>query len=117
MPPVSTNDRRAGTFLNGVPELLVLRLVSDRPMYGYEIVSAIRSGTNSMLDFGEGLIYPMLHALEDEGLLATRRTTVNGRPRVYYRLTAAGRRRLAAQADEWARVAAAVRLVLAGASR
>lgn len=110
MPPA--DERKQGTFLNGVPELLVLRLLADKPMYGYEIVSAIRSSTNEMLSFGEGLIYPILHALEEDGLLATRRTTVNGRPRVYYRLTASGRKRLAATTDDWLRVAQAVRLVL-----
>src|SRR6185295_12615968 len=106
------DERKQGTFLNGVPELLVLRLLADKPMYGYEIVSAIRDSTNQLLSFGEGLIYPMLHALEEEGLLATRRTMANGRPRVYYRLTASGKRRLAAATDDWQRVAEAVRMVL-----
>ena len=77
------DERKQGTFLNGVPELLILRLLSAKAMYGYEIVAAIRSATNETLNFGEGLIYPLLHALEDEGLLSTRRETVNGRPRVY----------------------------------
>jgi PadR family transcriptional regulator PadR len=106
------DDRKQGTFLNGVPELLILRLLAERSMYGYEIVAAIHSTTNQTLSFGEGLIYPLLHALEDDGLLATRRTTYNGRPRVYYRLTAAGKRRLAQSADDWRRVARAVERVL-----
>ena len=106
------NERKQGTYLNGVPELLILRLVAERPMYGYEIVSAIRQSTGEELTFGEGIIYPVLHALEDEGLLATRRTMFNGRPRVYYRLTRAGARKLALSTDQWMRVAQAVQRVL-----
>jgi PadR family transcriptional regulator PadR len=106
------NERKQGTYLNGVPELLILRLVAERPMYGYEIVAAIRDATGEELTFGEGIIYPILHGLEDEGLLATRRTTFNGRPRVYYRLTRAGGRKLAQSTGEWMRVAQAVRRVL-----
>ena len=107
-----SNERKQGTYLNGVPELLILRLAAERPMYGYEIVSAIRQSTGEELNFGEGIIYPILHALEDEGLLATRRTTFNGRPRVYYRLTRAGRKKLEQSTDQWMRVAQAVRRVL-----
>jgi PadR family transcriptional regulator PadR len=66
------------------------------------------------LNFGEGLIYPLLHSLEDGGLLATRREKVNGRPRVYYRLTASGKKRLKETSDDWRRVAQAVRKVLSG---
>jgi PadR family transcriptional regulator PadR len=106
------NERKQGTYLNGVPELLILRLVAERPMYGYEIVAAIRESTGEELNFGEGIIYPVLHALEEEGLLATRRTTFNGRPRVYYRLTRAGRKKLEQSTDQWKRVAQAVRRVL-----
>jgi PadR family transcriptional regulator PadR len=97
-----------------VPELLILRLVAERPMYGYEIVSAIRESSGEALSFGEGIVYPILHALEEEGQLATRRTTVSGRPRVYYRLTRAGRRRLERSTGDWLRVAQAVRRVLRG---
>jgi PadR family transcriptional regulator PadR len=106
------DERKQGTYLNGVPELLILRLVAERPMYGYEIVAAIRESSGEALSFGEGIVYPILHALEEDGLLATRRTTANGRPRVYYRLTRAGRRRLEQSTGDWLRVAQAVRRVL-----
>ena len=52
------------SFLNGVPELLLLRLLSRREMYGYEIVRAIQSETKEAFSFGEGCIYPYLHYLE-----------------------------------------------------
>ena len=65
-------------FLNGVPELLILSLLSRRSMYGYELVQAIRQSTRGTLEFGEGCVYPILHRLEAEGLLASKRETVGG---------------------------------------
>src|SRR5260221_14494383 len=103
-------------FLNGVPELLLLQLLSARAMYGYELVQAIRLATNGRLEFGEGCIYPLLHRLEDDGLLASRRETVGGRNRFVYRVTATGRKNLAERVSAWEQVAAAVRQALQGAS-
>ena len=108
------STRKDNDFLNGVPELLVLRLVARQPMYGYEIVQAIRLTTGEALAFGEGCIYPVLHRLEAAGCLAARREQVAGRSRVVYRLTPAGGRRLDAATARWASVRAAVGKVLEG---
>ena len=74
-------------FLNGVPELLILQLLDERPMYGYELVQAIRAATGDRLEFGEGCIYPILHRLEAQGLLDSQRQAAAGRQRVVYRMT------------------------------
>lgn len=103
-------------FLNGVPELVVLRLLSQRPMYGYELVSTIHQQSGQQLEFGEGCIYPMLHKLEAAKLLASRREKVNGRQRVFYQTTAAGKAKLEASVTEWNRIAQAIKLVLEGDS-
>ncbi len=63
-------------FLSGVPELMVLRLLQDREMYGYEIVQAIQAQSYGVLSFGEGVVYPVLHGLEKDGALKSRRRTV-----------------------------------------
>lgn len=102
-------------YLNGVPELLVLQLLARRPMYGYELVRAIEQASGQVLEFGEGCIYPVLHRLEKEGHLASRRETVAGRSRVVYRTTATGRKRLAGRVAAWRGVVAAVDQVLQGA--
>src|SRR5208283_54959 len=86
-------------FLNGVPELLLLSLLSRRPMYGYELVQAIHASTDGTLEFGEGCIYPVLHRLEAEGMLSNRRETVAGRSRVIYRVTVKGAKKLASTAS------------------
>lgn len=101
-------------FLNGVPELLILRLLAERPRYGYELVQAIRDATAERLSFGEGCVYPILHRLEADGALSSRREKVVGRSRVVYRVTKEGQKRLARATDEWTSIVAAVDRVLTG---
>jgi PadR family transcriptional regulator PadR len=101
-------------FMNGVPELLILRLLQQHEMYGYQLVQAIRERTDAVIAVGEGVVYPVLHGLERAGALTSRRRTVNGRSRIYYRATPAGGRRLAELSQLWAALAAAIGNVLAG---
>lgn len=102
------------SFLNGVPELLLLKLLSRREMYGYQIVKAIRAQSNDLLSFGEGCIYPCLHYLEDEKLLTSRRKNVQGRSRNYYQLTSRGRKRLQDLSAQWGRVTQGISLLMQG---
>jgi PadR family transcriptional regulator PadR len=102
-------------FRNGVPEMLVLRLLeSHGEMYGYGIVQAIQELASGTLALGEGVIYPMLHALESDGAVKSRRRTVSGRSRIYYSLTAAGSRRLAELTGDWLRLGQVIRNILQG---
>lgn len=101
-------------FLSGVPEILILRLLSDREMYGYEIVQAIEVESAAAIVLAEGVVYPVLHALERRGLLKARRKQVNGRTRVYYSVTRAGKERLRDVAGEYTRIADAVSRILNG---
>src|SRR4051794_7050672 len=101
-------------FLNGVPELVVLELLGRRPMYGYELVQAIKDESTGLLEFGEGCIYPLLHKLEARGDLTSRRIDVGGRSRVVYRVTPNGSKQRTASADQWSKVVAAVEHILQG---
>lgn len=101
-------------FMNGVPELLILRLLQQGEMYGYEIVQAIRSRTDAVIAVGEGVVYPVLHGLESDGALTSRRKTVNGRSRIYYSVTPAGSHRLADLSEAWASLAGAIQKMLRG---
>ena len=101
-------------FLNGVPELLILSLLARRPMYGYELVQAIRRSTGGTLEFGEGCVYPILHRLEADGLLGSKRATVGGRSRVVYHVKAKGSKRLAGSTASWQKVVEAVNQALLG---
>jgi PadR family transcriptional regulator PadR len=101
-------------FLNGVPELLILRLLEHEEMYGYEIVQEIRSRTDAVIVVGEGVVYPVLHGLELDGALTSRRKTVNGRSRIYYSVTPVGSCRLADLSEAWTNLAAAIQKMLKG---
>jgi PadR family transcriptional regulator PadR len=96
----------------GLSELMVLRLLREQEMYGYEIVQSIAARTRQVLTPGEGVIYPLLHVLEKDGLLKSRRKTVAGRSRIYYSLTARGAKRLSAMTDHWKSLTGAVGAVL-----
>ena len=100
--------------MNGVPELLILRLLKQREMYGYEIVQAIRSRSGAVISVGEGVVYPVLHGLEHDGALVSRRKSVNGRSRIYYSVTPAGSRRLADLSEAWNNLSAAIQEMLMG---
>ncbi|HHM12433.1 MAG TPA: PadR family transcriptional regulator [Planctomycetaceae bacterium] len=103
-------------FLNGVPELLILRLVQREPAHGYEIVRQIRLLSAGRLEFGEGCIYPILHRLESEGAIRSERRQVGGRRRVVYRITRRGQRKLAEARSRWDEMVAAVHRVWEGVS-
>ena len=96
----------------GLSELMILRLLQDQEMYGYEIVQAIAARTRRLLTPGEGVVYPLLHALEKDGALKSRRKTVGGRSRIYYSLNARGVKKLAAMTDHWTALTGAVGAVL-----
>jgi PadR family transcriptional regulator PadR len=100
------------SFMNGVPELLILRLLEAQEMYGYELVQAIRARTNDAISLGEGVVYPVLHALEREGALKSRRRLVNGRTRVYYAVTRKGEKYLAGLIRHWAHITDAINLAI-----
>lgn len=101
-------SERAINLMTGIPELVVLRLVAEREMYGYEIARQIKRVSREALSFGEGVLYPTLHALEARGLLRSRSVPVAGRTRIYYQMTARGRRRLARLASGWRRISGGV---------
>lgn len=99
-------------FMTGVPELLVLRLLAEREMYGYELVRTIHLASRNTFTLAEGVVYPLLHGLEAKGLLDAREQKVDGRQRVYYRLSRKGRSRLRELTAEWERVQSGVRTVM-----
>ena len=102
------------SFISGLPELAILRLLKDQEMYGYEIVHAISARTGAVVSPGEGVIYPLLHGLEKNGALKSRRKMVSGRSRVYYTLTAKGARRLVSLSGRWRELNGAVEALMAG---
>lgn len=99
-------------FMSGVPELVVLRLLSRQEMYGYELVRLIRLSSNESIVLAEGVVYPTLHSLESRGLLKAKEKLVGSRSRVYYKTTSKGRKRLLELTGEWDRVSGGVEAIL-----
>ena len=86
----------------GSADLLILALVEDRPRHGYEIGRLIVERSQGALSYHIASLYPTLYRLEDEGLVEGRWVEKAGqRRRRYYRLTAAGRKRLARERSVW----------------
>lgn len=95
------SERIAGEMLKGHMPTLVLAVVADGPAHGYQIMKQLAERSRHVFELGQGTIYPLLYALEEEGLLRSRTQTVGGRRRRVYSLTAAGRKGLEQRAQRW----------------
>jgi transcriptional regulator len=97
----------------GSTELLVLALVEDRPRHGYEIGKLIEQRSGGVVQFHVASLYPLLYRLEKRGWIAGRWVEKAGqRRRRFYRITAEGRRVLAAQRSTWQTFVAAINRVV-----
>lgn len=100
-------------LIRGTLNIMLLESVADQPRYGYEICKLVEQKTEGYFQMREGSLYPALHRLERDGLLqSTWREATNGRRRKYYRLTARGRKEVAAKKAEWRDFASAVNAML-----
>jgi PadR family transcriptional regulator, regulatory protein PadR len=103
-----------GTLLQGTLELLVLRIIAQEPMHGWGITLRIEQISERVLQVNQGSLYPALERLSRRGWVRSEwRTTESNRRARFYELTAAGRRQLSAELEEWKRSSAAVNAILA----
>ena len=101
-------------LLKGTTRLLVLGVLRDAELYGYEIRQAISRRSAAVIEPGEGWLYPALHRLEADGAVeASWRASALGPRRRYYRITKQGRAALATLETEWETFAQSVRHVTA----
>ena len=102
-------------FLKGCARTLVLQLVSQRPMYGYELAAELARRSDGIFALGQGTLYPLLYSLEQKGLIRVAREEEapgSGRRRRYYQLTSAGRAELEDGLSTWQEIARGMRLAL-----
>lgn len=100
-------------LLQGTLDLLILKALNIQPLHGLGVSRRIEQITRGAYTVGPGSLFPALHRLEGRGWLASAWGESENRRRAkFYRLTAAGRRRLAAETAEWRRVVAAMQLAL-----
>lgn len=86
----------------GSTKLLILSLLAEQPMYGYQISQELQERSGGYFDMKEGLLYPTLHRMQQEGYLTSEwRDASAARRRKYYIITPKGREVLSQQAAEW----------------
>jgi PadR family transcriptional regulator, regulatory protein PadR len=100
-------------MLKGTVVPIILKLLSEREMYGYEIIQVVHERTDRALEWKEGTLYPWLHSLEQDGLIrSTWRESAAGRQRKYYVITPSGLAAMTRKVAEWQTLAKAVSAVL-----
>lgn len=102
-----------GDLLQGTLDMLVLKAVLLEPMHGWGITERIQQWSESVLQLGQGSLYPALYRLERQGLIQSEwKVTGNNRRARYYSLTGKGRRQFSDELTQWRRMSRAVNLVL-----
>ena len=108
MAPLEKTD-----LLQGTLDLLILKVVALGPVHGYGIAQRIRQISSDVLLGQQGSLYPALHRLEKRGWIAADwGESENNRQARFYRLSAKGRKQLAAEEETWNRLSKAVALIL-----
>ena len=100
-------------LVQGTLDLLILRTIETDTMHGWAIAQRIQSLSKDVLQVNQGSLYPALQRLERQGwITADWGVSENNRRARFYRLTAAGRRRLQQERSDWDRLSAAISLVM-----
>jgi PadR family transcriptional regulator, regulatory protein PadR len=98
--------------LKGHLDGLILATLAVGPAHGYAVIEQLKRRSGGAFELAEGTVYPVLHRLEAEGLLASSWSEAAGRKRRVYRLTRRGRSALDGRRREWRAFAGAVEAVL-----
>jgi PadR family transcriptional regulator PadR len=109
-----TRVARRDALLRGTLDMLILRTLQWGPTHGHDIAKHIQRTTDDVLQVEHGSLYPALHRLHRKGWISSSWELHKTRKREfkYYRLTAAGRRQLAAEEQQWRRVSKAIASVM-----
>lgn len=100
-------------LLQGTLDMLILKALQHEPMHGFGISVRIRQMSDEVLQVEQGSLYPALYRLEDKDWITSEwGVSDNNRRAKFYSLTAAGRKQLSAETENWARVSAAINMVL-----
>ena len=100
-------------LMKGNADSLLLYLIGQQPMYGYQIIKELEKRSNGYFQFKEGTLYPALHRLEKSGLIqGTWQRLPSGQERRYYYITAKGQKALVERLAIWQDFSAAVALII-----
>ena len=102
-------------LIGGSTTLMILYLLHERDMYGYEIIKELDERRENAFKFKEGTLYPVLHIMENAGYVKSyRKEAENGKERKYYSITAQGVRQLGEEEEKWRAFAMSVNMVIGG---
>ena len=101
------------SLLTGSMTMLILKLLSEKDMYGYEMIDTLRKKSQNVFELKAGTLYPLLHGLEEKGMLKVYEQEFLGKTRKYYSITKEGKRLLKSKTDEWNVYSGAIMNVLA----
>ena len=93
---------------SGSTPMLLLKLLSEKDMYGYEIIEKLKKRSQNVFEMKAGTLYPLLHQLEEKNLLTVYEKEFSGKTRKYYSITKEGRKALEEKNAEWNRYVKAV---------
>jgi len=100
------------SLISGSTEILILRLLEEKDMYGYEMIDVLRQRSKDVFELKAGTLYPLLHSLELKKIVTSYESESNGKMRKYYQITKNGRGYLQDKKTEWQTYAQAVADVL-----
>lgn len=89
------------TLVSGSVTMLILKLLSEKDMYGYEMIATLRERSNNVFELKAGSLYPLLHSMEEKNLVVSFEKEVLGKIRKYYSLTKEGEKVLKQKEEEW----------------
>ena len=103
-------------LLKGSTKMLILEMVKDENMYGYQMIKKLKEKSNNVFEFKEGTLYPILYSLEEEGLISSYWDDTTGKKRKYYAITTKGKKSLKEKNEEWKIFSESVNRVIGGVS-
>lgn len=101
------------TLVSGSMGMMILRLLDEKDMYGYEMIDTLRKRSQNVFELKAGTLYPLLHNLEEKKYLTSYEEEALGKVRKYYSITKEGRKHLEEKKEEWEQYSRAVGNVLA----
>ncbi len=101
------------SLVSGSMAMMILKLLSEKDMYGYEMIDTLRKRSENVFELKAGTLYPLLHSLEDKHYLISYEQEVVGKVRKYYQITKDGRKHLEEKKSQWKEYSRAVMSVLA----
>lgn len=94
--------------------MLLLKLLDEKDMYGYEMIETLRGRSNNVFELKAGTLYPLLHTLEGKRLVTAYERQISGKTRKYYSITKEGKKTLWEKEKEWEEYSQGVRGVIGG---